>query len=205
MDWKIYRTQNHDEPVIGVDEVGRGCLAGPVFAAAVVLLSDVEGLTDSKLLSEKQREHWAERISSQHLVSIAQASVEEIDELNILEASFLAMQRAILALGFTRGHVLVDGPFPIRNLNQSDPIKKLNFKQTPFIKGDLRLAPISAAAICAKVARDHYMVKLAEELKGYGIEKHKGYSTLEHKTAIAKMGPTPWHRKSFRGVKEFVS
>lgn len=189
-------------PVIGVDEVGRGCLAGAVFAGAVILKSDVgiSEMTDSKLLSEKQRDELSELIIQNHQVSLAFATVEEIDEINILKASWLAMRRAVEGLAkeipIMGGHILVDGPFKIPDLK--------GFVQTPLIKGDLRAAPISAAAICAKVARDRYMKELAKEYPGYGLEQHKGYSTKLHKEAIAKLGPAIIHRKTFAGVKEFI-
>lgn len=189
-------------PVIGVDEVGRGCLAGAVFAGAVILKSDigVSEMTDSKLLSEKQRDELSELIIQNHQVSLAIATVEEIDEINILKASWLAMRRAVEGLiteaQLVGGHILVDGPFKIPDLK--------GIVQTPLIKGDLRAAPVSAAAICAKVARDRYMKELAKEYPGYGLEKHKGYSTKLHKEAIARLGPAIIHRKTFAGVKEFI-
>ncbi len=185
-------------PVIGVDEVGRGCLAGPVYAGAAILLSDaVEAeLTDSKLLSEEKREKLSVSILHQHKVSVAWASEDEIEKLNIFQASLLAMKRAVEGLGVTSGHLLVDGKFPIPNMN--------NFVQTPLIKGDLRATPISAAAICAKVARDHWMQSLAKEYPGYGFEKHKGYATEVHRTAIRELGPCKVHRRSFGGVREYL-
>ncbi|QDK45431.1 ribonuclease HII [Bdellovibrio sp. ZAP7] len=185
-------------PVIGVDEVGRGCLAGPVYAAAVIFESeDLQDLvTDSKLLSEERREELAILIKAKHKVGIGSASVEEIDELNILQASLLAMKRAIEALGVTSGHVLVDGNQKIPNLN--------GFHQTTVIKGDLRVAPISAASIVAKVTRDNLMKDLGVKFPVYGFEGHKGYSTPVHKQSIVEHGPCDHHRKSFAGVKEYV-
>lgn len=188
-------------PVVGVDEVGRGCLAGPVYAAAVCLKSEehVEGLTDSKLISESRREKLSPLIKAAHWVSIASASVEEIDELNILQASLLAMKRAVEELeqqmGQRVGHVVVDGNFRIPDLQR---------KQTPLVKGDLRCAPISAASIVAKVARDHLMKELGVVYPGYELEAHKGYASPKHKQAIQSLGPTPIHRKSFSGVKEYL-
>ena len=185
-------------PIIGVDEVGRGCLAGPVFAAAVIMKSDElsDVLTDSKLLSEERREELAEQISIKHHVGIGSASVEEIDELNILQASLLAMKRAIEALGVKSGHVLVDGNQKIPNL--------VGFEQTTLVQGDLRAAPISAASIIAKVTRDRLMAELAVQYPQYGFEAHKGYSTAIHMESIVTHGPCVVHRKSFAGVKEYI-
>ncbi|MEK2688830.1 ribonuclease HII [Bdellovibrio sp. GT3] len=185
-------------PIIGVDEVGRGCLAGPVYAAAVIFESaDLQDLvTDSKLLSEERREELATLIKQKHKVGIGSASVEEIDELNILQASLLAMKRAIEALGVSGGHVLVDGNQKIPNLK--------GYQQTTVIKGDLRVAPISAASIVAKVTRDNLMKKLGAKYPLYGFEGHKGYSTPVHKQSIIEHGPCEEHRKSFAGVKEYV-
>ncbi|MEY4616011.1 MAG: hypothetical protein RJB66_971 [Pseudomonadota bacterium] len=193
IDWRLITPG----PVIGVDEVGRGCLAGPVYAGAAILLSEaVESeLTDSKLLSEEKRERLSEQIKTHHRVCVAWATEEEIDKLNIFQASLLAMRRAVEGLGVTSGHILVDGKFPIPNMK--------NFVQTPLIKGDLRAAPISAAAICAKVARDQFMQALALNYPGYGFEKHKGYATEEHRHAIQKIGPCRVHRRSFGGVREY--
>lgn len=184
-------------PVIGVDEVGRGCLAGPVYAGAAILLSDaVEAeLTDSKLLKEERRETLAQEIQKHHRVSVAFATESEIEELNIFQASLLAMKRAVEGLGVTSGHLLVDGKFPIPKMD--------GFVQTPLIKGDLRATPVSAAAICAKVARDRFMQDLALEYPGYGFEKHKGYATAIHRKAIQSLGPCRVHRKSFGGVREY--
>jgi len=192
-----------DAPVIGVDEVGRGCLAGPVYAGACLLKSEDlwEQLIDSKLLSEKRRDELAPQIIKSHAVELAFASEEEIDELNILQASHLAMERAILQLAkrekLKQAYVLIDGNQKIRSLPKS-------FKQFTLIKGDLRCPAISAAAIAAKVARDQLMRMLAKTYEVYGFEQHKGYGTKKHKEAITKWGPTPIHRKSFAGVKEFL-
>lgn len=195
---KINWRQYSPSPIIGVDEVGRGCLAGPVFAGAAILISDQleSELTDSKLLTENKRQILSDKIKIHHRVSIGWASEEEIEKLNIFQATFLAMKRAVLGLGEKHGHLLVDGKFPIPHLNE--------FNQTPLVKGDLRAAPISAASICAKVARDQLMIELSREYPGYGLEKHKGYATLIHRNAIQKLGPSPIHRRSFGGVKEFL-
>lgn len=194
IDWRKIKPA----PVIGVDEVGRGCLAGPVYAGAAILLStDIEAeLTDSKLLSEDKREKLSVSILKYHKVCVAWASEEEIEKLNIFQASLLAMKRAVEGLGVSSGHLLVDGKFPIPGMK--------NFVQTPLIKGDLRATPISAAAICAKVARDHWMHSLSKEYPGYGFEKHKGYATEEHRTAIQKLGPCLVHRRTFGGVREYL-
>lgn len=187
-----------DGDVIGVDEVGRGCLAGPVFAAAVVLPRDfkIEGVTDSKLLSEARRSELSKLIYDHAQVGIGFASVGEIDRINILQASFLAMRRAIENLGLRTGHVLVDGNQRISQLCED------SYQQTTLIKGDLRALPISAASIVAKVARDELMIRMGEKYPVYGFEKHKGYSSQFHATAIQKHGPCVHHRSTFAGVRE---
>ncbi len=198
IDYKTFKPT----PVVGVDEVGRGCLAGPVVAGAVCLKSDelLMELTDSKLLSESRREELSEMITLHHWTGIGMASVEEIEKINILQASFLAMSRAILDLEkkmqMTAGHILVDGPYKI-------PETRIQRLQTPLIKGDLRCAPISAASIVAKVFRDHWMKAMAKEFPDYGFEKHKGYASPVHRKQIEKMGPTIHHRKTFKGVAEY--
>ena len=185
-------------PLIGVDEVGRGCLAGPVVAAAVIFRSEhlSEDVTDSKLLSEQRRQELSALIYEHHSVGLGSASVEEIEEINILQASLLAMKRAIEKLGATTGHLLIDGNQKIPGL--------LHWPQTTVIKGDLRVPQISAASIVAKVYRDQWMRDLGKQFAKYGFEKHKGYSTERHKRAIAKHGPCDLHRKTFSGVKEFI-
>lgn len=186
-------------PVIGVDEVGRGCIAGPVYAAAVILSSskDTRHYTDSKLLSEKRREELSLSVQAHHRFGIGIASVEEIEQLNILKASLLAMARAVQALGVDGGHLLVDGKFRIPGL--------AGFEQTPLVKGDLRAAPISAASIVAKVARDRLMNELSQTYVHYGFEKNKGYGTEFHRDAIAKHGICAVHRKTFLGIREYVA
>jgi ribonuclease HII len=196
-DWKLLTPQ----PVIGVDEVGRGCLAGPVFAAAVILPADfsLEGVTDSKLLSEARREKLALQIHDVARVGIGFASVGEIDRLNILGATFTAMRRAIenLMAGMPpgTGHVLVDGNQRIQGLE--------GFRQSTLIKGDLRAQPVAAASIVAKVARDNLMKSLGEKYPVYGFEKHKGYGSPNHLAAIQKYGPCSQHRSTFAGVREY--
>lgn len=193
---KFYWQGQRPAPVIGVDEVGRGCLAGDVYAAAVILGENYpEGLTDSKKLSPARRKKFSNLIFQSCKVSIAFATLEEIAELNILHASLLAMQRAVIGLGVDGGHVLVDG-------NQRIPGLK-TFEQTTLIKGDLRAEPIAAASIIAKVARDEEITEMAEQYPGYGFEDHKGYATQAHKEAIAKLGPCKIHRRTFAGVREF--
>jgi ribonuclease HII len=192
-------------PVIGVDEVGRGCLAGPVYAGAVCFRHDLQWekiskkLTDSKLLSEKRRDELFPLIQEVSYFGLGSASVEEIDELNILQASLLAMKRAVIEvekqMNQKAGHLLIDGTFKIPGIRRA---------QTTIIEGDLRVAPISAAAIFAKVHRDRLMKSLAETFPNYGFESHKGYACEFHRTAIKTHGVTHIHRKTFKGVKEFV-
>ena len=186
------------KPIIGVDEVGRGCIAGPVAAAAVVFKSetDIELYHDSKSIPEKRRRELSESIRRHHEVSIGWATVEEVDSLNILQATFLAMQRAIAGLPYKSGTLLIDGRDKIPNLGA--------YEQLPIIKGDQKLRLISAASLVAKVARDQFMIELAEKYRQYGFEKHKGYGTAEHRLQIQKFGPCSWHRKSFGGVKEYI-
>ena len=185
-------------PVIGVDEAGRGCLAGPVCAAAVILkdLSGIEGYTDSKLLSPDRRQYFAKDIMARQIFSIGFATRVEIDTVNILQASLLAMKRAVLKLGVFSGTLLIDGKFSIPNLK--------GFDQIPLIKGELRATPIAAASIVAKVIRDQKMLDLSREYPNYGFEIHKGYATKKHKKAISQFGPCLQHRKTFAGVKEHL-
>ncbi len=187
--------------VIGVDEVGRGCLAGPVYAAAACLKSSgcLEGIDDSKNLTPLKRKVLSDKISNEHWVAIGSASLEEIEQLNILHASLLAMKRAVLGLKLDlfKSHILVDGPYTIPGLEPK-------ISQTAVVKGDQRATPIAAASIIAKVARDELLDKMSEDYPEYGFEKHKGYSTKLHKEAIAKYGPSSVHRRSFKGVKEFL-
>ena len=178
----------------GVDEVGRGPLAGPVVAGAVILDNRVPiaGLKDSKRLSANQREALAMEIRKRALAyGVGRAEVEEIDELNILRASHLAMQRAVAALLFEPEVIYVDG-----NL-----LPRFAIPAVAVVKGDTRVPEISAAAILAKVARDREMVELARRFPGYGMEKHKGYATAEHLAALDRLGSCALHRKSFRPVR----
>ena len=175
----------------GVDEVGRGCLAGPVCAAAVILPPDfaLPGLTDSKKLSPRRREAMDAVIRSRALAfGIGAATPEEIDRLNILNATFLAMERAIVVLPYPPEQLLIDG-----NRFRSS----LGIPFDTIVKGDARVASIAAASILAKVYRDRLMAELAESFPGYGWERNAGYGTAEHLAAIAALGLTPLHRRSF--------
>ncbi|MBQ7958314.1 MAG: ribonuclease HII [Oscillospiraceae bacterium] len=184
--------RNNDSIVLcGVDEAGRGPLAGDVYAAAVVFESGtvIEGINDSKKLSEKKRELlYDEIIAKAKAYCIATASVEEIDELNILNATYLAMKRAVEGLGLTPDLALIDG-------NRLPP--ELPCKAETIVKGDGTSASIAAASILAKVARDRYMKVLAEKYPQYQFEKHKGYGTKLHTELILANGPSEVHRKTF--------
>lgn len=183
------------KPVVGVDEAGRGCLAGPVFAGAVILNFPQE-FKDSKLLNPKQRKSFAKEIKKKHRFGIGTASLKEIEELNIHHASLLAMKRAVDKLHLSKGHLLIDGKFFIEQLSY--------LSQTPIIKGDKRANPISAAGILAKTERDDLLLKYGFQFPQYGFEKHKGYATKSHREAIKRYGPCSIHRKSFSGVKEYL-
>jgi ribonuclease HII len=176
----------------GCDEVGRGCLAGPVVAAAVILPQDYHNpwINDSKKLSKTNREELISEIKERSLAwAIAEASVDEIDRINILHASFLAMKRAVLQLNLAPEHLLIDG-----NRWKSD----LTIPFTCVIKGDGKFASIAAASILAKVYRDDFMEKLAEEFPHYSWERNAGYPTKAHREGIEKHGSTIWHRKTFQ-------
>ncbi|MCU0401739.1 MAG: ribonuclease HII [Algoriphagus sp.] len=176
----------------GCDEVGRGCLAGPVVAASVILPQNYHNpwINDSKKLSKSNREELISEIKEKSLAwAIAEASVEEIDRINILHASFLAMKRAVLQLSLSPEHLLIDG-----NRWKSD----LKLPYTCVIKGDGKFASIAAASILAKVYRDELMEKLALDFPHFGWERNAGYPTLSHRQGIARFGSTIWHRKSFQ-------
>ncbi len=176
--------------IAGVDEAGRGPLAGPVCAAAVILdpASPILGLADSKILSPSRRAQLASLIQAQALAwSIAWASVEEIDRLNILQASMLAMERAVASLKLKPSKALVDG----------NRCPQLALPVEAIVSGDRLIPAISAASILAKVARDRFMIELDAQYPGYGFARHKGYPTAEHRGALRRLGPTPWHRSSF--------
>ncbi|WP_300032745.1 ribonuclease HII [uncultured Roseobacter sp.] len=183
--------------VAGVDEVGRGPLAGPVTAAAVILdpQNIPEGLNDSKQLSKKRREHLAELLKDCAVVSVGHASVAEIEQENILRASHIAMQRALAGLHTAPDHVLIDGSMIPRGLNLA---------ATPVVKGDTRCLSISAASIVAKIARDRIMVDLAQQHPGYGWETNMGYGSKSHISALQNLGPTPHHRRTFKPVHNML-
>ena len=234
--------QFNPKPVIGVDEAGRGCLAGPVFAGAVIL-NFPEKFWDSKSLSPQRREELAQMIKTNHRYGVGTASVEEIDTLNIHRASLLAMKRAVenlyqsglkievglfclppedrtpakslpprrrgagiqkkpqnsnrIGINVKEGHLLIDGKFTIPGLT--------HFSQTPLIKGDQRTDPIMAASIIAKTERDKLLRSFQKDYPKYLFEEHKGYATKKHKAAIQQYGPCPLHRKSFSGVREYIT
>jgi len=180
--------------VAGVDEVGRGPLAGDVVTAAVILDPDnpIEGLNDSKKLSEKKRNALFDEIQEKALSwAIARASVAEIDELNILQASLLAMKRAVEALDIQPEHVLVDG----------NKIPKWSYQAEAVVKGDGRVACIGAASILAKVTRDREMADFDAVYPGYGFAGHKGYPTKVHMEAVERLGVCPIHRRSYGPIK----
>jgi ribonuclease HII len=182
----------------GVDEAGRGPLAGPVSAAAVILnpARPIAGLADSKKLSEKKRDLLAPQIREHALAwAVAYASVDEIDELNILQATLLAMRRAVLALSVTPEYVLVDGLFCPDTGIQSEAI----------VQGDSKVAAISAASILAKTARDALMLELHEQYPLYGFAGHKGYGTAAHLAALHEHGACAIHRCSFKPVHNAIA
>ncbi len=183
--------------VAGVDEVGRGPLAGPVTAAAVILnpLNLPKGLADSKTLTAARREALFAAIMDCAQVSVAHASVQEIDDLNILRASHLAMERAIAGLPRAPDHVLIDG-----NLIP----KGLTIPATAIVKGDAKSLSIAAASIIAKVTRDALMVDLAQQFPHYGWDQNAGYPTAAHLAALQIHGVTPWHRRSFKPVHNIL-
>jgi ribonuclease HII len=183
--------------VAGVDEVGRGPLAGPVVAAAVILHPQrpIEGLADSKKLSEKKRESLNLIIREKaYCWSLGRAEVEEIDQINILQASLLAMQRAVEGLSIAPQHALVDG----------NRLPQLSCSAEAIIGGDSSVAEISAASIIAKVARDQEMVELDAQYPGYGLAQHKGYPTKLHLSGLETLGVSPIHRRSFGPVKRLL-
>lgn len=183
--------------VAGVDEVGRGPLAGPVTAAAVVLdpTRIPAGLNDSKKLTEKRREALLTDLVTCAEISVAHATVEEIDDINILHASHLAMERAIAGLSTPPDHCLIDGNMIPRGLT---------IPATAVIKGDARSVSISAASIAAKIARDTIMRDLAQHFSGYGWETNAGYPSKSHISALSSLGVTPHHRKSFKPVHNIL-
>lgn len=176
--------------VAGVDEAGRGPLAGPVFAAAVILPEGeiIEGINDSKKLSPKKRDELYD-IIREKAIAVSSASVDEetIDEINILNATYLAMQKAVAGLNPKPDFVLVDG----------NRAPELDIECDTLVKGDAKSISIAAASIVAKVERDRYIIEMAKKYPEYGFEKHKGYGTKEHCEAILKYGPSPIHRRTF--------
>lgn len=183
--------------IAGVDEVGRGPLCGPVTAAAVILDPGAipEGLDDSKKLTARKREVLYDNILTSARCSIAHATVAEIDELNILRASHLAMERAIAGLDTPPDHVLIDGNMIPKGLALS---------AEAIVKGDSRCLSIAAASIIAKVARDRIMGDLAAQFPGYGWETNAGYGTKQHMEALRNLGVTPHHRRSFKPIHNIL-
>lgn len=184
--------------VAGVDEVGCGCWAGPVFAGAVILPAKIRlpKVRDSKLLSSKQRAHLAMEIKARALAwSIGIATEQEIDALNIRHASGLAMQRAVLSLSIKPDAILSD----------AFRVPGVDIFCKNIIKGDLKVLSIAAASIVAKVARDAFMEELDITYPGYGFGKHKGYGTKQHQLALTQLGITPIHRKSYKPIQSFIA
>ena len=196
------RPLESDSPqlVIGVDEAGRGCLAGPVFAGAVIL-NFPQKFQDSKQLSPRQRERLAGEIKKNHVFGVGKASVSEIESRNIHQASLLAMKRAVRQIVFKTGtktaRVLIDGLFVIKDLPPE-------FCQTALVRGDQRSPSIMAASIIAKTERDRLLTIYGKRYPEYGFERHKGYPVKSHKEAIRKRGVCPLHRKTFAGVRECI-
>ncbi len=183
--------------VCGVDEAGRGPLAGPVYAAAVILdpRRSIDGLRDSKLLTEKTRELLAKKIRERaHACAVAHASVEEIDRLNILQATLLAMQRAVTGLGILPDEAWIDG----------NRCPQLPCRARAIVQGDRRHAVISAASILAKTARDAEMQRLHGSYPQYRFDRHKGYPTPEHLVLLSRYGPSEIHRRSFAPVRRLL-
>ncbi len=183
--------------ICGVDEAGRGPLAGPVCAAAVILddANPVAGLADSKKLTERQRDQLAPVIRERALAwAVAYAEVDEIDSLNILQATLLAMRRAVLALQIPPQQVLVDGLY----------CPQTGIPSQAIVKGDSKVAAISAASILAKTARDELMLRLHEQYPHYGFAGHKGYPTAAHLAALREHGVSAVHRKSFKPVRDIL-
>ncbi len=199
--------------IIGVDEAGRGCLCGPVFAGAVVFRNKKNFSSlykDSKLLTPEKRNFFYNEIMDKHYVGIGYATHKEVDQVNILQATFLAMKRAVMnlnqlleqnvlefkSLNLHKKLIVVDGNQRIPNLNQ--------FDQKTVIKGDRLVPEISAASIVAKVSRDRYVDELDVKYPEYEFRKHKGYGTESHRNKIKELGPCPEHRISFKGVREYI-
>ena len=176
--------------IAGVDEVGRGCLAGPVIAASVILKRPIKGLMDSKRLSSKKREDLSQIIIENSVFDIGAADSQEIDQINILQASLLAMQRSLEKLNMQPKKVLVDG----------NHIFETSIEIEAIVGGDNLIPSISAASIVAKVFRDRLMMAYSKEFPNYGFDKHKGYPTKLHKEMLKEYGLTRIHRRTFKGV-----
>tara|TARA_B100001029_G_scaffold179582_1_gene189703 strand:+ start:5762 stop:6304 length:543 start_codon:yes stop_codon:yes gene_type:complete len=176
--------------IAGVDEVGRGCLAGPVTAAAVILQNRISGLKDSKILSPAKRKVLADHIKEDSIFSLASISNKKIDKINIHQASLLAMREAIIKLPIKPDLVYVDGKY----------IPNINLDCQSIIGGDKLIPEISAASIIAKVTRDEFMIKLDKKYPKYEFFRNKGYGTTFHLKILKECGYTPYHRKSFKGV-----
>ena len=189
--------------VAGVDEAGRGALAGPVAAGAVILpfdqpdmMTQLNGVRDSKVMAEADRYKWAGVIKTVAVAwGVGMASADEIDQIDILPATCLAAARALDNLGITPDHILVDYLI----------LPNVTLPQTPLVKGDARSLSIAAAAILAKTTRDAVLVAFDREFPGYGFAQHKGYATLLHRQALQVLGPCPQHRRTFAPVSEFDS
>jgi ribonuclease HII len=189
-----------DPVVAGIDEVGRGPLAGPVVVGAVILDADrpIAGLADSKILSQKRREYLAEEITSNALAwSVAWADAAEVDSLNILQATLLAMRRAILGLRLQPTHVEIDG-----NRLPDLEFGGQKIDGNAVVGGDRLIPAISAASIIAKVRRDRMMLEFDQIYPSYGFRRHKGYGTAEHRDCLSRFGPCPQHRRSFRPLAQ---
>ena len=183
--------------IAGVDEVGRGCLAGPVFAAAVILNNNIniKGIKDSKKITFKKRILLSNYIKKNSTYAIGSASVSEISKINILNASLLSMKRALIKLKFKPSMAYIDGPFAPSNVN---------IKCKTFIRGDEKITCIAAASIIAKVSRDLFMIKLAKKYPKYSWHKNFGYGTIDHLLGLKKYGVTRYHRKKFKPIHNIL-